>query len=224
MVKKLALLAVLLGIALGAAAQDPESAYSGIFRGKLPGVYPYKYNGTYFWDRKEFLRGDILYNGKLYRDVLMNVDAARQELQVQPLEKASAMVVFRDQVAWFTMGPKQFVNLRYIGYPEAEEGFYEVLRDGEIPLLRRVAKTLRFDGSNGGLLLIGYEDPEFDVTVPNYFSLKETFYALEKGQLRKISKRNLGKRLKTAPGAPSLGFEDASWHTHRTTPPTGTVA
>ena len=79
MVKKLALLAALLGIALGAAAQDPESAYSGIFRGKLPGVYPYKYNGTYFWDRKEFLRGDILYNGKLYRDVLMNVDAARQD-------------------------------------------------------------------------------------------------------------------------------------------------
>ena len=224
MVKKLALLAALLGLALGAAAQDPESAYSGIFRGKLPGIYPYKYNGTYFWDRKEFLRGDVLYNGKLYRDVLMNVDAARQELQVRPLEKASAMVVFGDQVAWFTMGPKQFVNLRYIGYPEAPEGFFEVLRDGESPLLRRVEKTLRFDGSNGGLLLIGYEDPEFDVTIPNFFSLKETFYALEKGQLRKIGKRNLGKRLKTAPGAPSLGFEEATWRSHRTDLPAGSVA
>ena len=41
--KKLFLLAALFALATVAAAQDPESAYSGIYRGKLPGVYPYKY-------------------------------------------------------------------------------------------------------------------------------------------------------------------------------------
>ena len=92
MVKKLIATAIaLLAIFGNAAAQDPESAFAGIFRGKLPAVYPYKFNGTYFWDRKEFQKGDILYNGRLYRDIALNVDAFEGDLQVRPVEKATAM-------------------------------------------------------------------------------------------------------------------------------------
>ena len=159
--------------------------YAGVFRGKLPAAYPYKYNGTYYWDRKEFQMGDVMYNGRLYKDIYMNVDAYQDELEVRPLEKVSAMVVFRDQVAWFTMGPKTFVNLRYLGYAEAPEGYYEVLRDGETPLLRKVSKNIRFD-ANGGYNRIGYEDPEFNSQIPNYFQIEETFYALEKGLLKRL--------------------------------------
>ena len=68
MVKRTILLALaLLSLAGTAAAQseDSEGIYAGIFRGKLPGVYPYKYNGTYYWDRREFQSGDVLYNGRL---------------------------------------------------------------------------------------------------------------------------------------------------------------
>ncbi len=222
--KTLLLLVSLLALGIGSAAQESESTYSGIFRGKLPSLYPFKFNGTYYWDRKEFKRGDVLYNGKLYQDVLMNVDAVQQELQVQPLEEASPMVVFRDQVAWFTMDRKEFVNLRYLGYPDAEEGFFEILRDGEAPLFRQVKKLLRFDGNNGGLLLIGYEDPAFDPDVPNYFFLMESFYVLENGALKKINRRNLNKRLKAAPGAPSLNFKAVTWHAHGDTAPGGKVA
>ena len=76
MVKRfLTIFLALLACAGTAKAQDPESLYAGIFRGKLPGVYPYKYNGTYYWDRKEFQKGDVLYNGRLYKDVSLNVDA-----------------------------------------------------------------------------------------------------------------------------------------------------
>ena len=222
--KVLLLLAALLAFALRAAAQDPESTYSGIYRGKLPGVYPYKFNGTYYWHRKEFQKGDVLYNGRLYRDVPLNVNASSQELEVRPMDKASAMVVFREQVAWFTMGNDLFVNLRYLGYPEAMEGFFEVIRDGSVPLLRRVEKVLRFDGNGAGLLQLGYEDPDYDSGIPNYFQYKETFYALENGKLRKISKRNLNKRLKEPGGTPSLGIERVSWHPHSTAEPKGIVA
>ena len=222
--KKLFLLAALFALATVAAAQDPESAYSGIYRGKLPGIYPYKYNGTYYWHTKEFLKGDVLYNGKLYRNVSLNVNASSQELEVRPVEKTSAMVVFRDQVAWFTMGSVLFVNLRYLGYPEAPEGYFEVLRDGSVPLLRQVGKTLRFDGSGGGMIRIGYEDPEYDAGIPNFFQYQETNYALENGRLKKITKRNLNKRLKEPAGAPTLGIEHAAWHPHNPAEPTGTVA
>ena len=142
MVKRvLATVLALWALAGTLAAQDPESMYAGIFRGKLPAAYPYKYNGTYYWDRKEFQKGDVLYNGRLYKDIYMNVDAYLDELEVRPLDRVSAMTVFRDQVAWFTMGPKTFVNLRYLGYTEAPEGFYEVLRDGETPLQGRRSRS-----------------------------------------------------------------------------------
>ena len=225
MVKRfLTIFLALLACAGTAKAQDPESLYAGIFRGKLPGVYPYKYNGTYYWDRKEFQKGDVLYNGRLYKDVSLNVDAYQDELEVRPLENVSAMVVFRDQVAWFTMGPKTFVNLNYLGYKEVPEGYYEVLRDGEIPLLRKVVKRIQFDANGTGLNNIGYDDPEYSLQVRNYFELVETFYALEKGQLRKISKRNLRKRLATPGGNPSLGIESVTWHSHSAEAPRGSVA
>ena len=226
MVKKLLTLALsLLALAGVASAQeDPESAFAGIFRGKMPGVYPFRYNGTYFWDRKEFQRGDVFYNGKLYRNVSLNVDAARGELQVRPMEKVTPVVVFRDQVAWFTMGETLFVNLQYLGWKEAPEEFFEVVRDGETPLLRHVEKRLRFDGSGGGYNQIGYNDPDFNGEVPDYFQPNETFYALEKGKLRKISKRNLRRRLEQPGGAPSLGVDRVTWHSHTDGAPAGMVA
>ena len=225
MVKRLLVsVLALLSLLTGASAQEPESSFAGIFRGKLPGAYPYKYNGTYYWDRKEFQRGDVMYNGRLYKDVYLNVDAQEGELQVRPVEKATAMVVFRDQVAWFTMGPKLLVNLRYLGWEKVPEGYYEVIRDGETPLLRQVEKKLRFAGNGEGYLQIGYLDDQYDSQIPNFFQLNENFYALEKGQLKKISKRNLNKRLKTPAGNPTLGIETVTWHSHRAEAPFGTVA
>lgn len=225
MVKKiLTLLASLLSLAVSAIAQeDPESAYATIFRGKLPGVYPGRFNGTYYWDRKEFQKGDVWYNGRLYRDISLNVDAARGELQVRPMEGTSAVVVLTDQVAFFTMGNTLFVNLQYLGWPEAPEGYFEVVRDGETPLLRRVEKYLRFNGSSSRAH-IGYEDPDYDYTVVNYFHLQESFYALEKGQLKKIGRLKLKKRLKFPAGNPTLAAVPLSWHSHLEQAPTGAVA
>ena len=66
MVKRTILVALaLLSLAASAFAQeDTESAFATIFRGKLPATYPYRHNGTYYWDRKEFQQGDVWYNGR----------------------------------------------------------------------------------------------------------------------------------------------------------------
>ena len=225
MVRRLtALVLALWAIAGSALAQDPESAFAGIFRGKLPGTYPYKYNGTYYWDRPEFQQGDIFYNGRLYRNISLNIDACEGELQVRPMEKVSAVVVFTDQVAWFTMGEKRFVNLRYLGWKDAPEGFFEVVRDGETPLLRQVEKAMRFDAASGGYSQIGYVDPNFSTQVSNFFLLTETFYALEKGQIVKISRRNLNRRLQSPAGNPSLNIGQTTWHSHSDRVPTGKVS
>ncbi len=153
MVKRTILIALaLLSLAGTAAAQSEDEAavFSGIFRGKLPATYPFKFNGTYFWSHKAFQQGTVWYNGKQYEDISLNVDAYMNELQVRPLEGTTPVVVYRDQVAWFTMGETLFVNLQYLGWKEAPDGFFEVLRNGRKPLLRQVRKNLRFDANGGG--------------------------------------------------------------------------
>ena len=227
MVKRFfAFLAVLLSLAATAVAQeDPESAYATIFRGKLPGIYPYKFNGTYFWDRKEFQKGDVMYNGKLYRDVSLNVDAASGDLLVRPLDNASPVVAFQDQVAWFTMGNTLFVNLRYLGWKEAPAGYFEVLRDGQAPLLRKVEKLLRYDSNGSSGYELGKEAYEegYNPSIPNYFQRNETNYVLEKGVLKKLGKRALKRRLQTPDGEPTLSIDQVRWHSH-TASATGVVA
>ena len=223
MVKRILVLLSALLLSVTAIGQDrEESAYATIFRGKLPGVYPYKFNGTYFWEQKVFQRGNVMYNGKLYRDVSLNLDAHEGELQVRPLEKSSPVVVFRDQVAWFTMGPDLFVNLQYLGWKEAPAGYFMVIRNGETPLLMTRSKVLRFDGTGGQMTRKGTDDFRSDVY--NFFDEKDTYYALEKGTLKKISKRNLNRRLQTPAGEPSLGIEKVTWHSHSVAAPTGVVA
>ena len=227
MVKRLILITfALLSLAGTAAAQNEDEAavFAGIFRGKLPASYPFKYNGTYFWDRKAFQKGSVWYNGKQYDDISMNLDAYLNELQVRPLENASAVVVYRDQVAWFTMGGKRFVNLRYLGWPEAPEGFFEVIRDGQTPILMRVRKTLRFDANSHGYLKIGEDTDDFDGTVNDYFAREEIYYALENGTLRKISRRAMNRLLREPAGEPTLPVDAVTWHTVSDAPVEGTVA
>ena len=227
MVKRLILIALaLLSLAGTAAAQSEDEAavFAGIFRGKLPATYPFKYNGTYFWSRKAFQKGTVWYNGKQYDDISLNVDAYTNELQVRPLENASAVVVYRDQVAWFTMGETRFVNLRYLGWPEAPEGFYEVVRDGKKPILRQVKKSLRFDATSGGHLNVGEETEDFSFTTPSYFQPEETYYVLENGVLRKVRKRALKKLLREPAGEPTLPIDAVAWRAVSDSPVFGTVA
>ena len=185
---------------------------STLFRGNFPKVYPFKYNGTYFWGGKDFQEGRVFYNGKLYDHVLLNVDAYAAQLLASPSGNSAVMVLFRDQVAWFTMGDATFVNLRYLGYSEAEEGFYEVVRDGRIPLLRLVKKILDSDTNNHNGAEIGYMDPDYDKSVIQYFAFKERFYAIEEGRLVPIKKRAFKKFLKQEGGEPSLLASGVSWH------------
>ena len=215
----------LLSLAGTAAAQSEDDAavFSGIFRGKLPGTYPFKYNGTYFWDHKAFQKGTVWYNGKQYEDISLNVDAYMNELQVRPLENASAVVVYTDQVAWFTMGNTLFVNLQYLGWKEAPDGFFEVVRNGQKPLLRRVQKTLRFDANGNSWRSIGEDKEDYSPTIPNYFQLDESYYVLENGAVRKISSRTLKKMLKEPAGEPLLNVNSVRWRTVSESPVFGAV-
>lgn len=192
-------------------AQTENSQYmqeagplSTLYRGKLPVQYPYQYNGTYYLEGKQFQRGSVYYNGKLYENVLVNLDASKQELQVKVSENVSGVVLFQEWVNYFTIGNRLFLNLRYMGYTEAPEGYFELTKDGSTPLLVQVKKvfTSRVGDHNGDE--IGYYDPEYNPSLVNYFSKQESYYSITAGKVVKIRKSAYRRALNSPSGGESV--------------------
>ena len=190
-------------------AQQTSTIYRG--RGRSP--FPYKYNGTYYLDTREFSRGDILYNGKVYRGILLNLDAYGMEVETKSSEKDREVLLDRSQVVWFTMGERRFVNLRYLGYDSAPEGFLEIIKDGAAPLLQYSRKVSRADAS-GGSTNMETLDGNYTAGVDHYFVSNHSWYSLENGILRKISRGRMKKRMKETsnPSGSPLREELLSWH------------
>lgn len=172
---------------------DESGPVSTLYRGRLPAQYSYLYNGTYYWNNKDFQKGDILYNGKLYKDVLINIDACRQELQVKMSRQTTPVVLYENLVQYFSMGNTMYVHLRTLGFSDAPDGYFEIIRDGNFPLLRQIRKVYTSRTGNHNGAEIGYIDPEYDENIFNYFSIQENYYTIEEGKV-KILRRSAYNR------------------------------
>lgn len=194
---------------ISSSAQQTSTIYRG--RGRSP--FPYKFNGTYYLDSRKFSQGDILYNGKVYRGILLNLDAYGMEVETKPGENEREVILDPSQVVWFTMDGRRFVNLRYLGYDSAPEGFLEIVKDGVSPILRYSRKVSRADAS-GGATNMEDLDGNYTEGVENYFESSQTWYSLENGILRKISRRRMKNRMKEAsnPSESPLREGLLAWH------------
>ena len=199
--------------ALSGQRQSLAQENSGIFRGRYPDLYNFRYNGTYFWDRKEFYKADVMYNGVVYKDLLTNIDAASQNVIITPDKSALPVILNREQVSWVKSAGRQFVNLNYIGYPDAPEGFFEILKDDATPVLVQVIKKVEnlVGNRNGGA--IGYVDPDYDPEVITAFAKYSYYYIIKDNTVEKISKRKATKQLlRESEGVPQIAPKMESWH------------
>ena len=185
---------------------------STLYRGRVQNSYPFRFNGTPFMETRTFSRGDVFYNGKLYRDVLLNLDAYVMELVTKPEQNSAGVMLDRDQVAWFTMGSRKFVNLRYMGWSNAPEGYFELIKDGREPLITLNRKVFRSDTN---LRSAEDMDGNYDPELVNYFSKSTVPYTLQAdGTLKKLSQRNYRKRLRevSQPGVSVFEGKWDQWH------------
>ncbi len=185
---------VVASLLLFSAASLLAQGSSALYRGKYPVMYPFKYNGHVFWDKKEYTPGSIRYNGKTYDEVLLNIDAYKQEIQIIPPGTRSIVVLYRDQIAWVKVDGELYVNLQYLGWDGLPAGFYKVLKDGPQPILYRVQKYFTSSTANQNRFGIGYYDPDYDASLIHFFRFEEDYFVLADGALQKISK-NKSKRL-----------------------------
>ena len=196
---------------------------SALYRGKYPPMYPFKYNGHVFWETKDYTPGNIRYNGKEYVDVLMNIDAYKQDIQIIPPGTQSIVVLYRDQIAWVSIKDELYVNLQYLGWEDVPAGFYKVLKDGPRPILYQVKKYFATSTSNQNRFGIGYKDPNYDVNLIHYFRFEDSYFALDENGLQRISKSKARKLIRQEnDGQPLISPLLDVWHTDPN--PTGTLS
>lgn len=141
---------VLLLSAFVAAAQDDVVRFrdaagneSLLYRGRKVLDYRFPFNGTYYWYGAQFGEGEVCYNGKIYPCRAMNIDAAQQELIVRSPDGVFSVLLNRDHVKWFTLGGRKYINAQlWFDDPDVPEGFFEVLYEGRVWVLKQIRKTL----------------------------------------------------------------------------------
>lgn len=145
--------------------------------------YAKTYNGTPYWDTTGFDLGRVMYNGRLYEDVYVNVNASEQELCVSSKPTNAAINPVCEEVSWFMKGGRLFVNMVYQGYEDAAEGYYEVLFDGKAALLYRVDKDFNSEVGDHNGSPIGYVDDSYDSSLLAFYRQTTSFFLLRDGQM-----------------------------------------
>ena len=156
------------------AFQQAAGDRSILFRGMQGSRYAFRANGHPYWSSTDFERGDILFEGNLYRDVPINIDAYAQRALVQLGNSPYAVALTPALTPSITLGERRFVG---IGAGEdLPEGFYEVFGDGPEQVYKRVDKNLQSSVNNVNGDTIGYYDPDYRTDVMRHFALARTYY------------------------------------------------
>ena len=145
-----------------------------LYRGMQAARYAFLANGHPYWSSTEFERGDITFEGNLYRDVPINIDAHAQRAIVQLDNTLYAVALTPALTPSITLGERRFVGIG--AGEELPEGFYEVFGNGPEQVYKHVEKNLQSSVNNVNGDTIGYYDPEYRTDVMRHFALAKTYY------------------------------------------------
>ena len=195
---RLTVLVLTLLLPLSAAAQDEAARYlreaggdALLYRGHKAYSYPMTFNGTYFWEGPAFRQGEALYNGKKYAGLMLNVDAARQDLIVKTPSGAADKVLARGLGERFTLDGILFLNLEKVYGPDSPSGFWEVLHDGKAKVVRQVRRILRQDLDGTLRMQMGYDISTYRNNVHNTFIIETAVcYIDEAGRIYPVRRRS----------------------------------
>ena len=177
--------------------QKEAGGRSTLYRGRQEIKYPIRYNGTYYLASPAFQTGSVMYNGRLYENVLLNIDACDQKLLTRHEDGVMEYALDGKAVPWAVIGGQKYVNLHdFSDLPNAFEGYYSVVRDGDSPIYLKVDKLCRTSTSNmNGETGIGYDDPSYNPDVLTYFAIQKKYYIVKDGKLKKVRPGKVRKML-----------------------------
>lgn len=165
-----------------ASAQSELDTYQGLaaersilFRGKQAERYSARANGHPYWETVEYVQGDLVCEGKLYRDMYLNIDAFAQRVLVRLPSNMLAVELSAEQVPYIGFNGRRFTGL---GPDDGRlpEGIYEIFGDGDYQVWKHVSKRLRSGTGNVNGDPIGYYDQNYNPSFTDYFGIDKTYY------------------------------------------------
>lgn len=178
---------------------------SNLYRGSAPLNYKFIYTGTYFAYSEEYVQGNVFYNDKLYKNVLLNLNGHLDELYVFVKENGMPVMLNKDFVEKFNLGTRYFVNYKFNGsHAILEDGYYEVLwSDKKDRLIKRVAKKYEERINQSTNLGTGAKVERIFIPMSQYYLLNnnsvkqikrvahlKSFYGVSSGAIRKHIREN----------------------------------
>ena len=159
---------------------EQSSGFSPLFNGKLPPQYLMRHKGTYYLESDTFYRGNLVYNGKRYVDLALNLNAHSDELYIRMPQYNSSSVLLKDHVESFTLDQMEFVHLvkeKCPGVPQ--EGYYQILFQGnQISVLKRTLKRMNSSTTVN------------EMNVSHVFEEDIYYYILRNGKFHPVKRRS----------------------------------
>lgn len=163
------------------------AAQSPLFRGRVMPEYDFAFNGHYYWDTRDFKPGTVCYNGSVYNNVPVNINAHTSDLLVRRTLVEPQVVLYRDLLPWFNLNGIYYVNLSLAGVNGAPEGFFQVLTDGRETYYFQRRKIYASEaGNHNGDRGIGYDDPNYREDIITYFRQKDFYYTVRKDKFKRV--------------------------------------
>lgn len=184
---------------------DHAKDLSNLYRGTAPLNYNFVSTGTYFAYTKEYTRGDVLYNNKLYKDVLLNLNSHLDELYLFVEESGLPVMLNKDFVVKFNMGNRNYIHFKFKERNiSIEDGFYELLwSNGKDSLIKKRIKNYEVRVNQSIDLKTGTELERVFVPIDRYYIFNKklhrqikrvthlnSFYGIKKNKVRKFIKEN----------------------------------
>ncbi|QEC51614.1 hypothetical protein [Anseongella ginsenosidimutans] len=120
-----------------------EGEQAGIYNGRGYTPYIHRITGHPYAVSEDWKRGEIFYGGRLYRQVLLRYDIARNEVLVQAYDSPILIVLQNEQIDYFAFPGYRFVRLGADSISGLPAGFYHTTYDGKIKTLVRMTKEIR---------------------------------------------------------------------------------
>jgi hypothetical protein len=119
--------------------QNVVGANSFIYTGKEYIGYDISIEGDPYFKWDSLQKGDIYYDGNLYKDVPMLYDIVKQVVVIDRYQANPRISLLNEKIKYFTLNGHRFVNER------AENGnaFFDILSDGRVGVWVKRVKTIR---------------------------------------------------------------------------------
>ena len=164
---------------------DAARERSLLYRGASPLLLGHRTSqdgSTYFAYSANYESGTVIFRGKSYSGVELNLNALTDELYVKNPFLGLPVLLNKSFVDSFDLGTHSFVRYEQDKHSILNEGYYEVLFSDRLVLIKKIRKQFREDPI-GGSRIIG----SYSLTESFYLQKNATWYLLrKKSDLKKL--------------------------------------